>query len=57
MVAVFGDEFGDDLLDRLSPYRTEHLNRFGEYHLNLSREIPEPDVEFEVLPSKFVKDG
>jgi TnpA family transposase len=41
-----GLEVSREVLERLSPYRTEHLNRFGEYHLNLSREIPEPDFEF-----------
>ncbi len=28
---------------RLSPYLTEHINRFGKYTLNLERETPAPD--------------
>ena len=52
-----GLEVSREVLERFSPYRTEHLNRFGEYHLDLSREIPEPDFEFEILPLKSVTDG
>jgi TnpA family transposase len=35
------------VLERLSPYRTEHLNRRGKYRLDLSRVPPEPDYAFE----------
>lgn len=33
-----GVEFTRDALAALSPYRTEHINRFGDYTLNLARQ-------------------
>ena len=36
-----GHDFSPDALAALSPYRTEHINRFGDYTLNLDRH-PEP---------------
>lgn len=41
-----GREVHESLLERLSPYRTEHLNRRGKYKLDLSRIPPEPDYAF-----------
>ena len=38
---VEGHEFSREALSMLSPYRTEHINRFGDYTLNLDR-VPEP---------------
>lgn len=52
-----GFEVSREVLERISPYRTEHLNRLGEYRLDLSREIPDPNFEYEVLPVKPVQDG
>jgi TnpA family transposase len=40
-----GTVISDEVLACLSPYWTEHINRFGEYRLNLER-VPEPP-EFE----------
>lgn len=36
-----GHEFSQQALGMLSPYRTEHINRFGDYTLNLDR-LPTP---------------
>jgi hypothetical protein len=38
-----GHEFDESTLSRLSPYLTEHVNRFGKYTLNLARTNPAPD--------------
>ena len=36
------------LLERISPYRTKHINRRGKYRLDLSRVPPEADYAFEL---------
>lgn len=36
-----GYEFSREALGAISPYRREHINRFGDYTLNLER-VPEP---------------
>ena len=36
-----GHATSDDILAVLSPYQTEHINRFGQYLLNFGR-APEP---------------
>lgn len=38
-----GYEIEEEAVARLSPYLTEHINRFGKYTLNLQRETPAPD--------------
>jgi hypothetical protein len=38
---IEGQEFSREALGMLSPYRTEHINRFGDYTLNMER-MPEP---------------
>jgi TnpA family transposase len=38
---IEGHEFSREALASLAPYRTEHINRFGDYTLNLERR-PEP---------------
>jgi TnpA family transposase len=35
-----------EVLERLSPYRTTHINRRGKYRLDLSRVAPEADYAF-----------
>jgi hypothetical protein len=42
-LAEEGHEFDEATLSRLSPYLTEHVNRFGKYTLNLDRMNPAPD--------------
>lgn len=32
-----GDEINEELLRHLSPYRTSHINRLGEYQVNVKR--------------------
>ncbi len=34
-----GIELTPEILAGLSPYRTSHINRFGDYHLDLDREV------------------
>jgi TnpA family transposase len=46
-----GHEFADATLARLSPYLTEHVNRFGTYRLDLSRMRPTPDYTLGLRPS------
>jgi hypothetical protein len=38
-----GYNFASEAIARLSPYLTEHVNRFGAYTLNLNRDLPLPD--------------
>jgi hypothetical protein len=45
-----GEEFDEATLSRLSPYLTEHVNRFGKYTLNLDRDSPAPDYTLELRP-------
>lgn len=45
-----GHKLDDDTLSRLSPYITEHVNRFGMYTLNLDRVTPEPDYALNPFP-------
>ena len=39
-----------EVLARLSPYLTAHVNRFGHYALDFQREVPPPDYTL-YLPS------
>jgi len=36
---VEGIEITQEILAALSPYRTHHINRFGDYTLDLEREV------------------
>jgi TnpA family transposase len=40
-----GAAIPEDVLAHLSPYLTEHVNRYGSYTLNLDREPPEPEYD------------
>lgn len=46
-----GEEVPEDLLAGLNPYMTEHINRLGEYRLDLSRVPPEPDYDYPFAPT------
>jgi hypothetical protein len=46
-----GHKFADATLARLSPYLTEHVNRFGTYRLDLCRVRPAPDYTLGLRPS------
>jgi hypothetical protein len=37
-------------LSLLSPYLTEHVNRFGKYTLDLDRDSPAPDHTLDLRP-------
>lgn len=41
-----GEDVPEDALAAISPYLTEHVNRFGDYTLNLERKPPQPDYTF-----------
>ena len=41
-----GHAIEKEILEVLSPYQTEHINRFGNYTVNMNR-IPEP-LDFEL---------
>ena len=41
-----GEDVPEECLARINPYLTEHINRLGEYKLNLDQEAPEPVYEF-----------
>jgi TnpA family transposase len=47
-----GLHFADATIARLSPYLTAHVNRFGAYSLNLSREVPLPQYGFRTTPQR-----
>jgi hypothetical protein len=51
-VAIIREHYGvqaaDDVLARMSPYLTEHVNRFGNYTLTLDRACPLPDYQITV---------
>lgn len=44
-----GIELSPDILAGLSPYRTSHINRFGDYTLDLEKEIAPLDYSSKVL--------
>jgi TnpA family transposase len=41
-----GDTVSEDAIAAISPYLTEHINRFGDYTLNLARKPPQPDYGY-----------
>ncbi len=49
-LAEEGEQFDDATLSRLSPYLTEHVNRFGKYTLNLDRDSPTLDYTLDLRP-------
>ena len=46
-----GHEFDEATLARLSPYLTEHVNRFGKYTLSLARTNAAPDYTLSPRPA------
>jgi hypothetical protein len=44
-----GLEVPCEVFERISPYTTEHINRLGEYRLDLSRVVPILDFKFKVF--------
>jgi hypothetical protein len=41
-----GYPINEQTLRLLAPYRTEHINRFGSYILNLEQDVPPLVVDF-----------
>jgi TnpA family transposase len=41
-----GEPIPEDAVAAISPYLTEHINRFGDYVLNLDRKPPQPDYGY-----------
>ena len=41
-----GYPIDEQVIRQLAPYRTEHINRFGSYTLNLDQEVPPLVVDF-----------
>lgn len=39
----------EEVLAGLAPYRTEHINRFGDYTLNLGRKVPPMNFKLRIL--------
>jgi TnpA family transposase len=48
-----GYHFSVEVLARLSPYLTEHINRFGAYSLDLNRNVPLPEYELTVSSTEM----
>jgi hypothetical protein len=44
-----GIHLSAEVLSRLSPYLTSHVNRFGIYHLELDRQLPAIDYKLPIL--------
>jgi hypothetical protein len=41
-----GADVAEAAVSRISPYLTEHINRFGDYVLNMERTLPLPSYDF-----------
>jgi TnpA family transposase len=50
LVEEEGYALDSEVLAHLSPYITEHVNRFGTYTLNLGRAMPPPDYSLRLQP-------
>lgn len=44
-----GQDLTRELLGGLSPYRTAHINRFGDYTLDLKREVPPLNFKAKII--------
>jgi TnpA family transposase len=49
-----GETVSEDAIAAISPYLTEHINRFGDYTLNLGRKPPQPDYGYTLRRSASV---
>ncbi len=50
MLFPLASSFPERPISQLSPYLTEHVNRFGKYTLNLNRTSPAPDYTLSPRP-------
>ena|ERR1700681_2783696 len=46
-----GEPVPEDAIAAISPYLTGHINRFGDYVLNLDRKPPQPDYGYKLSHS------
>ena len=49
---LFGLDIGEylkEILAGLAPYRTEHINRYGDYTLNLDQKVPPMNYKIRIL--------
>jgi TnpA family transposase len=49
-LAAEGYPIEEEVLARLSPYLTAHVNRFGSYTLDFQRQVPPPDYALCLFP-------
>ena len=49
-LAQEGYPMEEEVLARLSPYLTAHVNRFGSYTCNFQRQVPPPDYTLRLHP-------
>lgn len=56
-LAQEGIEFDDETIAGIGPYIREHINRFGDYVLNLDRKHPLPSTDLVGKKRKFAKAG
>lgn len=45
-----GTEITREMLAGLAPYRTAHINRFGDYTIDVGQDVPTPEFERKILP-------
>jgi hypothetical protein len=48
-LAKEGVAINQELLNGLSPYRNSNINRFGDYNLDLEREVPPLNFGIKIL--------
>jgi TnpA family transposase len=56
-LAEEGIQITPDILASLSPYRTSHINRFGDYTLDLQRKIAPLEFETRILPNQEMEEN
>lgn len=44
-----GVPINEEILAGLAPYRTEHINRYGDYTLNLDQKVPPMNYKIRIL--------
>ena len=54
-LSAAGNSITDEVLARMSPYLTEHVNRFGHYTLTLDRALPFPEYQITMLDDERVQ--
>jgi Tn3 transposase DDE domain len=52
-----GFEVRDECVAQLSPYQTEHIDRFGHYTLNFDRTPTTPSLDFRKPPQSQTVEG